>query len=91
MLMRLRMLEISIGTVKVVKSSADHVVSYTRTSEYPCIIVNASRRCTSAMDLRRERKRSLKVREQQEAELERIQATKKRYSRGIDVTISFYY
>ena len=39
------------------------------------------------MDLKRERKRSLKVREQQEAELERIQATKKRYSHGIDVTV----
>ena len=31
------------------------------------------------MDLRRERKRSLKVREQQEAELERIESIKKRY------------
>jgi hypothetical protein len=31
------------------------------------------------MDLRRERKRSLKIREQQEAELERIEAYKKRY------------
>ena len=35
--------------------------------------------CSFIMDLRRERKRSLKVREQQEAEIERIQATKKRY------------
>jgi hypothetical protein len=33
----------------------------------------------SCMDLRRERKRSLKIREQQEAELERIEASKKRY------------
>ena len=32
------------------------------------------------MDLRRERKRSLKVREQQEAEFERMEATKKRYA-----------
>jgi hypothetical protein len=32
------------------------------------------------MDLRRERKRSLKVLEQQEAEFERIEATKKRHS-----------
>jgi hypothetical protein len=31
------------------------------------------------MDLIRERKRSLKIREQQEAELERIEASKKRY------------
>ena len=31
------------------------------------------------MDIRRERKRSLKVREQQQAELDRIDATKKRY------------
>jgi hypothetical protein len=31
------------------------------------------------MDLRREQKRSLKVREQQEAEFERIEASKKRY------------
>jgi hypothetical protein len=31
------------------------------------------------MDLRRERKRSLKVCEQQEAEFERIEASKKRY------------
>ena len=40
------------------------------------------------MDLRRERRRSLKVREQQETELERIQATKKRYSHGIGVFVS---
>ena len=33
------------------------------------------------MDLRRERKRSLKVREQQEAELDRKEASKKRYAR----------
>jgi hypothetical protein len=31
------------------------------------------------MDLRREQKRSFKIREQQEAELERIEASKKRY------------
>ena len=34
--------------------------------------------CSFIMDLRRERKLLLKVREQQEAEIERIQATKKR-------------
>ena len=34
--------------------------------------------CT--MDVRREPKRSLKVREQQEAEIERIEASKKRYA-----------
>ena len=33
------------------------------------------------MDLRRERKRSLKVREQQEAKVDRIEASKKRYAR----------
>ena len=32
------------------------------------------------MDLRKDRKRSLKVLEQQEAEIERIEATKKRYA-----------
>ena len=32
------------------------------------------------MDLRKDRKRSLKVLEQQEAEIERIKATKKRYT-----------
>ena len=34
------------------------------------------------MDLRRERKRSLKVCEQQEAEMKRFEATKKRYAGG---------
>ena len=34
--------------------------------------------CT--MDVQREPKRSLKVREQQEAEIERIEASKKRYA-----------
>ena len=49
----------------------------------------------TVMDLRRERKRSLKVREQQQAELERIDAAKKRYDYATIVVLrliifSFY-
>jgi hypothetical protein len=43
------------------------------------------------MELRRERKRSLKVREQQDAEFERIEASKKRYGDFNNLAICLVY
>ena len=42
------------------------------------------------MDLRRERKRSLKVLEQQEAEFERIDTAKKRYDYAQEIYCVFH-